>query len=84
MRCYGLTTDRHRCSTEAQDTTNFCAEHQAMAQIEQSAEPTPETRSGVARLLTAIAARVREKRRSRRREFCGTRLAQEEFDAASD
>ena len=54
MRCYGLTTDHHRCSTEAQETTNFCAEHRALAQTERSAEPAPETRGGVARLLKRL------------------------------
>lgn len=34
MRCFGLTSDRHRCATEAQTTTPFCAEHQALAQDE--------------------------------------------------
>lgn len=54
MRCYGLTADRHRCSSQAQDATNFCAEHQPMAQTEQPAAPAPETRSGIARLLKRL------------------------------
>lgn len=84
MRCYGLTDDRHRCSTDVQDTTNFCAEHRAMEQIEQPAQPAPETRGGVARFFATIEASISEKRRARRREFCGTRLAQKAFDAAGD
>ena len=54
MRCYGLTDDRHRCSTDVQDTTNFCAEHRAMEQIEQPAQPAPETRGIVARFLQRL------------------------------
>ena len=54
MRCYGLTTDRHRCSREAHETTNFCAEHQAMAQTERTLKPALETRDGVARLLQRL------------------------------
>lgn len=54
MRCYGLTSDRHRCSAQTEDTTIYCAEHQAMAQIEQPPEPAPDTLGGVARLLKRL------------------------------
>lgn len=39
MRCFGLTSDRHRCATEAQVTTPFCAEHQALAQSQPTETP---------------------------------------------
>ncbi|MEW5718202.1 MAG: HEAT repeat domain-containing protein [Chloroflexota bacterium] len=54
MRCHALTSDRRRCSRDAQDATNFCAEHQPMTPTEQSAETTLEPRGGIARLLTRL------------------------------
>lgn len=54
MRCYALTSERHRCSRDAQDATNFCAEHQILAQTESRAEPAPETRGGVAHFLKRL------------------------------
>ncbi len=54
MRCHGLTADRQRCPRDAQDATNFCAEHQPLAQTEPPAEPAPKTRGGIARLLKRL------------------------------
>jgi HEAT repeat protein len=54
MRCHALTADRHRCLHDAQDGSDFCAEHQAFTQIDQSAEPAPETRGALVRLLNQL------------------------------
>lgn len=47
MRCFGLTSDRHRCATPAHATTQFCAEHQALAH----ADPPARERPPLARLV---------------------------------
>lgn len=54
MRCHALTTERRRCPRDAQDATNFCAEHQSRAPTEARTEPAPESRGGIARFLKRL------------------------------
>jgi HEAT repeat protein len=54
MRCFGLTTSRHRCATEAQSSTSFCAEHQSFAQDQPLIATTPPDTHPLARLLQRV------------------------------